>query len=159
MEDHLYLAHHGIKGMKWGVRRFRNEDGTLTDEGRRRYYDKDGNLTPEAQKLNRDVANAQKAISSSREVVSNAKRVVDSSVKYENRYERKPLTQEELDSMSNAELEYLINRIGLERKYSQITSDDTAQDRVRRGLDYADAVLSVAGSALGVAVAIKMLQG
>lgn len=32
-----YLCHHGILGMKWGVRRFRNRDGTLTDEGKRRY--------------------------------------------------------------------------------------------------------------------------
>jgi hypothetical protein len=35
-----YLQHHGIKGMKWGIRRFRNTDGTLTPEGRKRYgYD------------------------------------------------------------------------------------------------------------------------
>lgn len=33
----LYLAHHGIKGMHWGVRRFQNSDGTLTDAGKRRY--------------------------------------------------------------------------------------------------------------------------
>jgi len=32
-----YLAHHGTKGMKWGVRRYQNSDGTLTDEGKRRY--------------------------------------------------------------------------------------------------------------------------
>jgi len=32
----IYLAHHGIKGMKWGVRRFQNKDGSYTDEGRRR---------------------------------------------------------------------------------------------------------------------------
>lgn len=31
------LAHHGIKGQKWGVRRFQNADGTLTDKGRKRY--------------------------------------------------------------------------------------------------------------------------
>lgn len=35
--SHLYLAHHGIKGMKWGVRRFRNKDGTLTNAGKQRY--------------------------------------------------------------------------------------------------------------------------
>lgn len=32
-----YLIHHGIKGQKWGVRRYQNEDGSLTDEGRARY--------------------------------------------------------------------------------------------------------------------------
>lgn len=38
-----YLVHHGILGMKWGVRRFQNEDGSLTSEGRRRYkYDVEG---------------------------------------------------------------------------------------------------------------------
>lgn len=31
------LSHHGIKGQKWGNRRYQNEDGSLTDEGRRRY--------------------------------------------------------------------------------------------------------------------------
>lgn len=28
-----YLEHHGIKGQKWGVRRYQNEDGSLTKEG------------------------------------------------------------------------------------------------------------------------------
>lgn len=30
------LQHHGILGMKWGIRRFQNKDGTLTQEGKRR---------------------------------------------------------------------------------------------------------------------------
>lgn len=32
------LYHHGIKGQKWGTRRFQNEDGSLTTLGRQRYY-------------------------------------------------------------------------------------------------------------------------
>lgn len=32
-----YLMHHGIKGQKWGVRRFQNEDGSLTLAGEERY--------------------------------------------------------------------------------------------------------------------------
>lgn len=32
-----YLMHHGVKGQKWGIRKWQNEDGTLTEAGKRRY--------------------------------------------------------------------------------------------------------------------------
>ena len=38
-----YIAHHGIKNQKWGVRRFQNEDGTLTVAGKQRYRTNFGN--------------------------------------------------------------------------------------------------------------------
>lgn len=44
------LYHFGIKGMKWGIRRFQNEDGTLTESGKKRYgkyENSDGTLTDE----------------------------------------------------------------------------------------------------------------
>jgi len=35
-EYEKYLAHYGVKGMKWGFRRYQNEDGSLTEEGKAR---------------------------------------------------------------------------------------------------------------------------
>lgn len=35
-DDSEYLEHYGVKGMKWGVRRYRNEDGSLTSLGKKR---------------------------------------------------------------------------------------------------------------------------
>ena len=32
-----YIYHHGIKGMKWGIRKYQNKDGSLTPEGKKRY--------------------------------------------------------------------------------------------------------------------------
>lgn len=39
------LCHHGIKGQKWGVRRFENSDGSLTEEGKIRYKKNKSNST------------------------------------------------------------------------------------------------------------------
>lgn len=39
-----YLEHHGIKGMKWGVRRYQNEDGSLTEAGKRHYDVKEAKI-------------------------------------------------------------------------------------------------------------------
>lgn len=35
--DPVYIEHHGVKGQKWGVRRYQNEDGTLTAAGKKQY--------------------------------------------------------------------------------------------------------------------------
>lgn len=54
-EDRIdeFFAHHGIKGQKWGIRRFQNPDGSLTPEGLKRYgkdYNKNGELTRRARR-------------------------------------------------------------------------------------------------------------
>lgn len=35
--EHNELMHYGVKGQKWGIRRYQNKDGTLTNAGKRRY--------------------------------------------------------------------------------------------------------------------------
>lgn len=43
------ICHHGIKGQKWGVRRYQNPDGSLTDLGKKRYL-RNGKLTEKGKK-------------------------------------------------------------------------------------------------------------
>lgn len=57
-----YLEHHGIPGMKWGVRRYQNEDGSLTAAGKSRYGfgEGDGRKSSSARKMQRDFNNLDK---------------------------------------------------------------------------------------------------
>lgn len=52
MESTQELRHWGIKGQRWGIRRYQNPDGTLTEAGKKRYYyqNPDGSLTEAGKK-------------------------------------------------------------------------------------------------------------
>lgn len=59
---HSELMHYGIKGQKWGIRRFQNEDGTFNEAGKQRYFGKGSGNKPVGRSLKAkvDKINAKK---------------------------------------------------------------------------------------------------
>ena len=52
-DEGAYLAHHGVKGQRWGFRRFQNKDGSLTAAGKNRKYNKENMKNAETQNLDK----------------------------------------------------------------------------------------------------------
>lgn len=90
------IWHWGVKGMKWGVRRYRNADGSLTPEGVRKY-----------RKSYNDIKNTQKLAERSKTVNSTGISALDS---YNNKYYEK---------QARTKVDALMSRIG-KRGFSQI---------------------------------------
>lgn len=73
LTEYPYLAHHGILGQKWGVRRFQNEDGSYTKRGLARYSKASENYNSSKENYN-NAKNAYKNGSGSKDELLKSKR-------------------------------------------------------------------------------------
>ena len=62
MNENMF-AHYGIRGMKWGVRRYQNKDGSLTPAGRKRYSDDGQTKTPSKTSTTKKSSSSKKSVS------------------------------------------------------------------------------------------------
>ncbi len=174
------LYHWGKKGMKWGIRRYQNKDGTLTDAGKKRYsrdarekeYDKydeskgvyyknskkgRSDLVVDANRyVTEDIQRTKSLTDSSKQLSGELKRVTDKSIK------NTPTTRLDLSNMSDKELRDKINRELLERQYNDVFNPpkvSKGKEFASKVLDVSGDVLAVTGSALAVALSIRALTG
>lgn len=164
--DNSVLVHYGVLGMKWGVRRYQNKDGSLTSAGEKRYSrDVRENLAKKKENridtsepdpsrwVKEDLTRSKKSVDSMNDLVNEAKKFTQTAAKKE---------RLDLSKMTDKELRQIIERENLERRYNELFNVEKAskgKDFVEKALSVAGTTLAISSSALGIALAIKELKG
>ena len=168
------LRHHGIKGQKWGVRRFQNADGSLTAAGRKRYgdgessydYGKDsggrkvvrvskGSSAEDYQNAIKKTKAAGESVENIRKFNNDVKRIKDPAMEKRIR--------KSTEQMTDKELQQRVNRLNMEDNYTRMMMH---REQLKQGEDYVNRVLDVsavalrgATTALTIALLVKQLKG
>lgn len=165
--DKNTLYHHGTKGMRWGVRRYQNKDGSLTPAGQKR-YDRDkrenagkkkgekvGQADPDRW-VREDLSRSRKLIDESSGMANKLKNATESSIR------KQPRVKMDLSNMTDQQMRNEINRALLERQYNDMFAPkktSRGKEFALKSLEVAGSVLAIGSSALGIALAIKELKG
>lgn len=158
------LQHWGIKGMKWGVRRYQNKDGSLTPAGKKRYDSEVNELSEDKAKkykanpdkwVRDDLNSSRRLVDETSGLTNKVKSTVDSSIR------NQPKTKMDLSNMTDQQMRNEINRALLERQYNDMFAPQKStrgREIASKVLETAGTVLGVTSSALGIAIAIRQLM-
>lgn len=136
------LGHSGIKGQKWGIRRYQNEDGSLTEEGKKRYG------TPETYRA------VAKEASSLEEATKGASSAASTAASIINTQRGSQAIRKDYSGLTDQELQRRVNRLNLERAYGDLSGDTkyvkTGKEKAREILQTVGATLAVASTAVAI---------
>lgn len=122
------LTHHGIKGMKWGIRRYQNKDGTLTPAGEKRLK-----TEREALKKEEQIVKNHKKTKAKFDKLEAKRKALEEEKKSLSKDPNKPV-KKTMKDMSNEELKAAVTRAQQEWQYLDYTkkiNDIKAQERQR----------------------------
>ena len=172
--------------MKWGVRRYRNKDGSLTEAGEKRYardareqgygnYDEKTGIYYKTTKKsgrtelasdpsrysNEDLTRSKKLVESTRLFDDNL-RIANQTLLNQSAKRHRENNRLDLSEMTDQELRAKINRELVELQYNDVFNPP----QVSKGREFATSLIETVGpllgvtsSALGIALAIKELRG
>lgn len=159
-----YLAHYGISGQKWGVRRFQNEDNTLTAAGKIRYgiglfkrkpgTDQDPDREKNARKLDARLNRAEKKaeVANDRlwEAMNNRFESDHGETSYSKAYLEKRQADQEVKDIKilqkiNNQNYISRHRLNLEEKYKQSGMSEEQAKVAAYKRDRTEKILAVAG--------------
>ena len=138
-----YLAHYGIKGQKWGIRRYQNSDGSLTSAGRKRYSDS-GGIRGAVSKVKNAVTrrgSSSKAAAKKKQEEKEEKEKETLEQKKDRVLKSRSAKElyENADLFTTQELQSAYNRLSLERNISSLVPKD-----VDKGKQFVDNAIKTA---------------